>query len=370
MRIEPIEDAIRRRTLGKNWPKLADFERDSVFVPTKIVNDLLYGLRIKRHAILLGTEGRGKSTAAEVLGFRLKQSGDRVYMIDCEYESPHTTDQIGTAIINKDSSATLWIIDGIQLDADGIAALYEYIESTRKARFLFVWTRELPPDIRKIISEEDWLDEVLEKSTVVSMVPTEETIREIITSFVNAHLNERRFADTTFLQNITPEYLSNVLKLTGGNLRTLVRYLQIWDPRTESLDAMGPEQILDSIQEDRLKPLLNVGDDLLRTYVAIAAAYQFDIPVSADAGTPFIIRELEARGLIENSGSAFYRLPHSSDARDVIRAFASMTGKTPSAVTDANLPNDSQLKEWRLSHSLRLMKGLREASWYSPSRKI
>lgn len=370
MRVELIEDAIRRRTRGKNWPKLTDFEQDVVFLASRMANDLLYGLRLKRHAILIGSEGRGKSTAAEVVGFRQYQAGDRVYFIDCGYESSQTTDQIGTTIVNRDAYGPLWIIDDIQDDPDGMASLYEFIESTSRSRFLFVWRRKVPPDLREIATDEDWLDEVLEKSTVVAMIPTEETVREIVTSYVGGHRQEQRFADDTFLGTITPEYLTQVLAKTGGNLRTLTRYLQIWDPRTQPLNTVEPEAILDFTKEDRLKPLLEAGDDLLQTYVDIAASYQFDVPVSADVGTPGTISELEQQGLIVSYGAAFYGLAHSSDARDVIKAFANMTGKTPGAVTEASFSKHLQLTNVPLSHSLRLMKAVRDASWYSPSHDV
>lgn len=370
MQIEPIEDAIRRRTRGKNWPKLSDFERDTVFVSSRIANDLLYGLRVKRYAVLVGSEGRGKSTAAEVIGFRQFQSGDRVYVIDCAYESSQTAEKIGVAIINRDGNAPLWIIDDIQLDPDGMGLLYDFIERTTESRFLFVWRKRVVPDLRKITTDEDWLDEVLEKSTVVSMVPTEETIREIIIAYVNGHRMEPRFASDSFLEAITSDYLSQVLELTGGNLQTLTRYLQIWDPRKQPLNTMQPEAIIDFIKEDRLKPLLTDGADLLQSYVDIAAAYQFDVPVSAQTGTPRSISELENKGLIVNLGDAFYGLAHSSDARDVIKAFAAMTGKTPREVTEASLVMHLQLTDLPLSYSLRLMKGLRDVTWYSPSSDI
>jgi adenylate kinase family enzyme len=369
--VERFEEAIRRSTArGKKWPTLNDLEKGAVFIPETVFDELLSSLEEGRRVLVVGAQGRGKSTLAKAVGFQLLKAGERVYTIDCASEGKQTAEEIGTVIANRDQYHPLWIIDDIQADSDLMASVYERIEGCRSSRFLFIWRKTLAKGGQQIAADEDWLDALLNIATVIQLKPDVETMKGIIATYINSHQQEERFSTLTLPADVTLDDYRWTLDTTGGNLRTLTSYLDIWDPRIGPLKDLRREMILHSIENQRLKPLLEEGEEILKTYVDVAGVYQFDVAAWAGAFPAAALDQLEQRGEIMNYEGGYYGLEHSSDARDVIEAFAKMRAKKAAMVTDAVISTYVESDGIPNGNLMRLMRGVGEVGWYVPSAPV
>jgi hypothetical protein len=370
MLAEPFEDSLQRRTAGgKQWPTLNDLESGAVFGSDLLLSKVIGGLENKRYTVIIGAEGRGKTTLARLVGFTLASRNERVYTIDCGTEGLQTADQIATLLVNRDRFLPVWIVDDIQADLEGMAVLCDAIDACSSSRFLFVWRRVFAND-RRPTAEADWLEELLERSEIVRIKPDIHTVRGIIAAHLEGSGKDPRASDQPVHDLLTLEDCEWALEITGGNLRTLRGYLDIWNPVLGPLRELRREMVLDSIIEQRLKPLLTNGDETLQTYVDVAGVYQLDVPAWAGAFPASQLQRLDQRGLIANFGGPFYGLAHSSDAKDVVDAFGSLQGLNPKTVTDGAVSRQLSTKQLPFSYMLRLMKAVGDSRSYVPSKRV
>jgi len=305
------------------WPRLDDLAAGSVTYPNAVLRTLQGNLENNLSALLAGPEGRGKSTIAAVLGFLRTNLSQPVWVADFSGHRD-TADQVAAAIRNRDLPGTLWILEDChEAEQPDLEILVEATRRARHSEFLYC--------LRAVTEKQAiaWWGAVAPKQQAKGVVfcsPDTRLIRSIARSLQvdtngNVQPNELTEADALWLRN-----------QCGGNLRIIGALLASWQPSTQSIRDLTFSSLYEHILEQRLRPLLSEAP-LLKAYIDSCAMFQFNISIWSGSMAPSSLARLKSLGYIGEPVNGTIVLPHASDARLSLEAFAHSRRERPQALT-------------------------------------
>ncbi|MFQ6028638.1 MAG: hypothetical protein ACE5Q6_14220, partial [Dehalococcoidia bacterium] len=329
MRVVTVDEWIGRRGTHSvpAFPTRHDIESQAVFIPEAAIESAMSALDRNSRALLIGAEGRGKSTVAKIIAYRERvQKKRNVYVVVCSEEGNQSISNIGTAIENRNKRRAFWIVDDCQSDLESFEHLAEYINRAVDSRFLFIF--------RGVISQNGSspsigpLEDLVRSDSIVPIQPNLDYIVGVINNYISSRSEDDRFAQKIAVGRNEADW---ALNRSGSNLRTLTAYLDSWDPRKMQLQSLTPDIIWESILHDKLAPLT---DEELQIYRIVATIYQFDVSAWVGDQALNATRSLVSKGLVSTSNNYAYSwLSHSSDGYHTIHAFSKRERKAASQIT-------------------------------------
>lgn len=328
MRVVPLLAWVQETRPSFRWPSFKDFQENKVWVLPKDHNAIFYGIQQAKHVLIIGDQGRGKSTLALVAGFSYYNSKlGPVDVIDCRTEGQRVEQVLGFLRSNEQTGKTkLWIIEDMQYELPQMSSLYARLEKFKHSRFIFLWRRsQIGPEIDAV----DWLNHLRQNAVIVPVLPQLELIYHVIREFLISH------AATDLMPSDEADrhrLCERMLARTGGNIRRLINYLDLAKQSTRPLEVLTRSDILQHVWHDTLKPLDAEGD--LHTYVQLAAVAQLDARVQARGiQDSAALMRLEDKGLVVQGPAGYYSLDP-PDAEDAIIAFAKFNSADYHTITN------------------------------------
>jgi len=346
-----LDEWLGRRV---GWPEGRDFLSGACY-RNPAVDIVLAKLAALPGVLIVGGEGRGKTTIATQVGLEWQRAGTPVWVIDCSEGSSATPLHLAAAIETRNTRCPLWIIDDCQNDAPGVEKLATAIHHSVRSRFLFVQR-----DLQLVADADAQLPSVgaftlIQREAIVPVQPDLPVVERIIDAYVTAHGLQDRFVPRP---TTSADDIESILSATGANLRRLRFFLDAWNPKDRALSKLGASDIARYIVEHTLAPLAFSG--VQETYVRVCALTHFDRPISAGPFDVSALQSLVGLGLLsvnETQEHRSYRTAHASDSRQVIEAWAWWRG-----VPTHNIIRDS-MRAYLMSPASKGKAGLLQAAY-------
>src|SRR5271157_4825709 len=328
MRIENLKKRLLEPHSVGDWPTWGDLKAGHVVSDDSIICAITEKLASFKHCLLLAPEGRGKTSLARLIGFKHASQGREVLHVDCSDPADRSVSRICTAIKEFDNDAIqpMYIIENVHdvEDQEDLLQLLQTAMRTSASQFLYT---ERAPGNSSIFDDLDLAvggREITRREIEFRLKPTIETIRQVVV----AHI---RFTGKQGLRLPEESEYPKIRRQCGNNLRTLSAFLEAW--AGGSISDVSEDEVLQVIYRRRLAP---VREELRVALVAISAIAQFGIPVMGAVFGNEHALELAKNRILGHAYvgiEPFFTLPHSSDGRMNVSAWAHQNGVDRDAVT-------------------------------------
>jgi hypothetical protein len=329
MRRELLRVRLQSPVITRDWPRWDDLEQKRVVVQPDVINAITRKLTTFRHCILVGPEGRGKTSLARYMGYHQAVAGRTVFYLDLGEPGGDTLDQLGVAIGNLDHAHPFYIVENLHEldDRDEMLQLLGATLATRDSTFLYTERSASNTSVLDAAELSLGGKTISRKDLGILVVPSADFIGSIIQNHVSAHSS---------LPLVAPEpaEFAALAQQCGQNLRILSAYLDAWD--AGRFGNISEQAMLEIIYTRRLAPL---AQNLREALIRVSAIAQFGVAVRADVFGVAAVQDLAGLGLLasfHNGIEECFFLPHTTDGMVNIAAWcAAVNAKKSQIVTAA-----------------------------------
>lgn len=307
-----LEDFLRQGQQLTGWPDAAALQllTQPGSRPNPAAFDEIYrALDGVGTVIVLGGEGRGKTTVVRAVAFtRQRDIKESVWHIDL---SRYSQDELQETLHQiRGIHQRLYVVENVQSDPDATDDIAATRVGNPESKFILTDRRT---------DDEEALD-LNRPHRRVFLNPTVEDYRRIIQRWVTT----RQLAHVA---SPTGPELDAILRRTGANLRSLAAYLAAW--HSGSLLDVSDDAVCDSVWEHRFAQLSQAAQ---LAFVRISAIAQFDTLVDTSRIDGGSLKELAQNGLIQavpKGLTYLYGIAHPTEAALNVKTWGTRTQSSP-----------------------------------------
>jgi len=138
MQWKAFNNSIENNLAAFGWPDWNELQQKKLYFDQKLIDTILSRLAAHRFHLLIGPEGRGKSTLASLIAFWRFQTDSPVNVVFCPFpgEEPN---HLAAAIAARNRTGPLWIFEDCHASTHPLSLLKDALLECGRTQFLFVF---------------------------------------------------------------------------------------------------------------------------------------------------------------------------------------------------------------------------------------